>query len=141
MGILKDMLHALVDGLGYVITSLVGALVALTFSTQDHIPEWFYAMTIGIAVVGAVVIALLRRGFQRTLPESRTHGELLDERMDAIDLRLRELEEEVIETGSAVQSAQLEVLAELRAVRKEVQDLDTPWWRRLGLRSRVRTAV
>lgn len=65
---LKNVLNALADGFGYVIASLVGALVALSFSLPEPIPEWYYIGTITVALAGAVVIALLRRGLDEALP-------------------------------------------------------------------------
>lgn len=46
---------------GYVIASLVGALVALSFSSPE-LPAWCCIGIIMRALVGAVTIALLRRG-------------------------------------------------------------------------------
>lgn len=112
VAIFRDVMHALADGFGYVIASLVGALVALTFSVPGEFPDIYYIGTILVALVGAVLIALLRRGIDSTVRPSEA------------DDGSRSLEaDDVIERLDAIGR-------ELEGVRGDVKELQKPWWRR-----------
>lgn len=105
-------MHALADGFGYVIASLVGALVALTFSVPGEFPDTYYIGTMVLALVGAVLIALLRRGIDSTI------------RVSEADDRSRGSEaEDVMKRLEAIGQ-------ELEGVRSDVKELRKPWWRR-----------
>lgn len=114
---LRGVFHALIDGFGYVIASLVGALVALTFSTSEPIPEWYYIVTIVFAVAGAVAMTILRRGIDVTFPPLARN----DDVREAARQALRE----------NTDSKHREVMAELEEIRCELGQLRSPWWRRL----------
>lgn len=112
---LRDIFYAVTDGFGYVIASIVGALVALTFSTDESFPNWYYIMTIMIALIGAVVIAILRRGVQYAFPRTPDYTSCPDVSIDEI--------------GEAICVSHGEVIAELRALRAELGEMRRPWWR------------
>ena len=114
---LRDVFHALIDGFGYVIASLVGALVALTFSTSEPIPEWYYIVTMIFAVAGAVVMTILRRGIDVTFPSLASN----DDVREAVTQALRENSD----------SKHREVMAELEEIRCQLDQMRSPWWRRL----------
>lgn len=116
---LKNVLNALADGFGYVIASLVGALVALSFSLPEPIPEWYYIGTITVALAGAVVIALLRRGIDEALPVRIEEENPREGQHDDV--------------GEYVDAKHREVMADLHVVKAELQELRRPWWRRWSI--------
>lgn len=112
MSIFRDVMHAFADGFGYVIASLVGALVALTFTVPGDFPDIYYIGTIVIALVGAVVIAILHRAIDSTIRVSDCDEGPGDQQFDAVIKRLEEIDRR------------------LKSVQGDAKELRKPWWKR-----------